>query len=180
MKTYGPGPISAITGEVTGLAQVNGDLYVRNPGWIIMDAEVSPVGDKLYFVNAHFNEGPVSFNGHGIGVATWSEPEKHSKRTPVRTRSWPGSTRMAALTTHPASALTGRSCSLRVYCLGSGVPSNLVAKRASTSGAFGTPACIAELKGFFVEAPSLSYDGKKMYYHRKDGELYSIYLVTRP
>ncbi len=173
------GAFSPITGEVTGLAQVNGDLYVRKPGWIIMDAEVSPVGDKLYFVNAHFNEGPVPSTAT-VSVATWSEPETAFKKDVGSDTIMARINKDGCLNYAPSISADGKELFFTRYCLGSTVPSILVAKRASTSEAFDTPACIAELKGFFVEAPSLTHDGKKMYYHRKDGDQHSIYLVTRP
>lgn len=31
----------------------------------------------------------------------------------------------------------------------------------------------------FVEAPTITNDGKTLYYHKKDGEKFAIYKVTR-
>jgi hypothetical protein len=63
--------------------------------------------------------------------------------------------------------------------LQAGAPSIFVATRASTTSAFGAPHAIQALTGF-VEAPSLSVDGKSLYYHAKVSGQFQIYRATRP
>lgn len=53
------------------------------------------------------------------------------------------------------------------------------AVRATTDAPFGPPKTIAAIEGT-VEAPSLSSDGRTLYYHAKTGDLYRLYAVTRP
>jgi len=50
--------------------------------------------------------------------------------------------------------------------------------RKNVTQPFDPPERIAAIKGF-VEAPTLSPDGRSLYYHRKDGERFVIYRVTR-
>ena len=58
-----------------------------------------------------------------------------------------------------------------------------LAKRNSISEPFGKPEIISaiaeENDGIFVEAPSITTDGKILYYHKKDGKKFSIYKVTK-
>lgn len=53
------------------------------------------------------------------------------------------------------------------------------ATRATADDAFGPSKTIAAIEGI-VEAPSLSSDGRTLYYHAKVGELHRLYAVTRP
>jgi hypothetical protein len=158
---------------------VNGDFYVRKPGWIVMDAEVSPVGDKLYFVNAHFEDGPAASSA-SIGVATWSETDTAFNRDAGSDTVMARINKEGCLNYAPSISADGKELFFTRFCFGSNLPTILVAKRATTSEAFDAPACIDVLKGYFVEAPSLTHDGKKMYYHRKDDGQHGIYLVSRP
>lgn len=54
----------------------------------------------------------------------------------------------------------------------------LRARRRTVNEPFGTPEVLAPVTGF-VEAPTLSSDGKTLYYHKKDGPQFALYKVTR-
>lgn len=54
----------------------------------------------------------------------------------------------------------------------------MVATRTSADAPFGTPAVLHALPGF-VEAPTLSLDGKEMFFHQKVGNRYVIERATR-
>jgi Tol biopolymer transport system component len=53
------------------------------------------------------------------------------------------------------------------------------AVRATADEPFGPPKTIAAIEGV-VEAPSLSSDGRTLYYHAKVDDLYRLFAVTRP
>lgn len=55
----------------------------------------------------------------------------------------------------------------------------LVAKRTSTSAAFGAPLPIDGIAGLLAEGPALSADGHSLYFHKKVGSAFGIYRVTR-
>jgi hypothetical protein len=167
------------SGTVTGLSAVNGDFYIETPGWLIMDCEVSPFGDKLYFVNAHFKGGSVP-RSSTIGVATWADPDTAFNMDAGSDSIMAKVNKDGCLNYAPAISADGKELFFTRFCFGSGRPSILVAKRNTTVEAFGAPSCIGALKGHFVEAPSLSHDGKRMYYHRRDDGVFAIYMVTRP
>jgi hypothetical protein len=160
-------------------AALDGNIYVEKPGWIVMDAEVNPTGDDLYFVNAYFTGGAVPRTAR-IGVATWSVADSKFFKKADSELIMATVNQDGCLDYAPSISADGKELYFTRFCFGSGKPSILVAKRGTTAEAFGAPACIDALKGYFVEAPSLSYDGKKMYYHRRDEGVFSIYMVTRP
>ena len=54
----------------------------------------------------------------------------------------------------------------------------MVATRASADAPFGTPAVLSSLTGF-IEAPTISLDGKEMYFHKKVGNRYAIFRANR-
>jgi hypothetical protein len=54
----------------------------------------------------------------------------------------------------------------------------LVANRASANEPFGEPLVLAALTGF-VEAPSVSLDGKELFFHKKVGRKFAIYRAER-
>ena len=54
----------------------------------------------------------------------------------------------------------------------------MVATRNSVTEPFGEPRALTALTGF-VEAPSISLDGKEMFFHKKVGEKFLIYRAER-
>ena len=54
----------------------------------------------------------------------------------------------------------------------------MVAQRNSVDEPFGEPRVLTALTGF-VEAPSVSLDGKEMFFHEKVGDRFVIYRVER-
>ncbi|MBN2158552.1 MAG: PD40 domain-containing protein [Spirochaetes bacterium] len=157
---------------------LDGDFYISDPGgWIIMDCEISPDGNHLYFVNAHFSGGSVPDRSN-IGIAEYSAPNTFNKAIGNETV-------MAAVNTNncleyaPCISDNGLELFFTRLDLCTAVSEILVAKRADASDPFGEPARIGAISGF-VEAPSLTADGKTLYYHMNDGGVYTIYKVSRP
>lgn len=91
---------------------VDGDFYIEKPGWLIMDAEVSPGGDDLYYVNAHFNGGSVPRSSR-IGVATWSVADSKFYKKTDTDLIMVEVNKDGCLDYAPSIALTARSFSLR-------------------------------------------------------------------
>ena len=52
-------------------------------------------------------------------------------------------------------------------------------RRASRDEPFGVPERVAAITGF-AEAPTLSADGRSLYYHRLEAKRYVIYRISRP
>ncbi len=165
-----------VAGTVSGLVNLDGDFYINEPGWIIMDGEISPDGQNYYFVNAHFSGSEVP-DRSDIGIAEFVSANNFNRIAD-------NDAVMAAVNTSrcleyaPSISADGMEIfftRLDLCALSSEI---LVSTRASTDAPFGEPARIGAITGF-VEAPSLSADGKTLYYHMNDGVLYSIYMVSR-
>jgi len=164
-------------GTVTGPYNLDGDFYINQTGWIIMDGEISPDGQTYYFVNAHFSGGAVP-DRSDIGIAEYDVSGAFNRIAD-------NDAIMAAVNTGrcleyaPSISEDGLELYFTRLDLCSVSSEILVSKRASDTDPFGEPARIAAIAGF-VEAPSLSGDGKTLYYHMNDGGTYAIYKVSRP
>jgi Tol biopolymer transport system component len=163
-------------GTGTAPQPLAGDFYIEKPGWLIMDGEVSPDGNDFYFVNAHFSGQPVP-DRSDIGVAHKSGASFFKDAN--------SATIMALVNTGqcleyaPSISNDGKELYFTRLDLCKVQSAILVAKRALTSDPFGAPERIGAITGF-VEAPSLTFDGKTLYYHKKVNGIYSIYKVSRP
>ena len=56
----------------------------------------------------------------------------------------------------------------------------LVARRSVATDPFGEPRVIGAIAPGIVEAPTLTPDGKTLYYHRLENGTYTIFKVSRP
>ncbi len=164
-----------LDGKVYDLDSQPGNFYIATTGWIIMDAEVSPDGATLYYVNAYFTGGSVPDKAD-IGIARLSggnfNMDQNSAEI-LKKINTAGSLEYA-----PSISSDGLELFFTRLdpCA---TPSQIfLAKRNSLSEPFRSPERIGVLKGF-VEAPSISYDKKTLYYHSRDATLYTIYKVSR-
>lgn len=164
-----------LNGAVLDLDVQPGNLYKRTPGWMVMDAEISPDGNTLYFTDAHFNGGNIP-DKSDIGMARMAYGDFN-----VSTGS---SETLKAINTDDrleyAPSISGDGLELFFTRLNrcTSLPEILMSKRSSLSEPFGKPERIASLSGF-VEAPSISYDRKTLYFHARDNGMYTIYKVSR-
>jgi Tol biopolymer transport system component len=163
-------------GSVTSLHRLDGDFYIESPGWIVMDGEVSPDGSKFYFVNAHFSGGSVP-DRSDIGIATGSSSAFFKDADSASIMANINTSR--CLEYAPSISDSGLELFFTRLQLCPIKAEILMARRSSTSDPFGAPERISAISGF-VEAPSLTFDGKTLYYHMKDNGVYTIYKVSRP
>jgi Tol biopolymer transport system component len=170
------GVFSGATGTVTGLQAQTGNFYIESQGWIVMDAEISPSGNDLYFVNAHFSGGSVP-DRSDIGVAHKSAGNFNIDANSAAIM---GTVNTAdCLEYAPSISNDGLELFFTRLNLCLVRSEILVAKRGTTTSNFGIPERIGVITGF-VEAPSLTIDGKTLYYHMNDNGTYTIYKVSRP
>ena len=159
-------------GAVSGVALVPG-ISLGRRGMLVFDAEISPGGEALFFADGEFAGGEVPKNAE-IAVAV---------------RDGPGFRR------HPASAVLMRNVNTAALEYAPAISADLLelfftraapgevaiyrSQRHSRDEPFGVPERVAAITGF-AEAPSLSADGRSLYYHRLDGNRYVIYRIFRP
>jgi Tol biopolymer transport system component len=163
-------------GSVSNLHAQTGNFYIESPGWIIMDAEVSPDGSALYFVNAHFSTGTVpDLSDIGVAIRSGDDFNSAANSSEIMQNINTGD----CLEYAPAISNNGLELFFTRLDPRSGSSGIYVAKRDATSVPFKAPEIIGALSGF-VEAPSITNDGKTLYYHYIDDGTFAIYKISRP
>ena len=158
-------------GAITGIDLVPG-VSTATPGIVNFDAEVSPDGNTLYFVESQFGpNGPLTAD---ILIA---------ERTGVGfTRLSNGATIMQQINTGAleyAPAISGSGLEIFFTRLEGNTAAIYTATRTIPSAPFGTPQKLEVITGF-VEGPTLSPDEKSLYYHKNENGQFVLYRVTRP
>jgi len=159
-------------GTVTGVDLAPG-VSTATPGIVNFDAEISPDGNTLYFVESQFgSSGPQNAN---ILIATWNGS------TFVRDSNSATITKQVNTSKNLdyAPAISSSGLELFFTRLEGSSPALYGATRTDTSSPFGAPRKITAATGF-VEGPTLSPDEDSLYYHKREGSLFVIYRVTRP
>jgi hypothetical protein len=175
---------SLYTGEFDGsrvnnVRPVPGDIGPKMPGEVNMDACISPDGQTLYISRAVIFPGAAAPSKSDLMVARAKDGAFHIDPDGAHIM---GSVNTGALQYAPAisadghelfftrasQAAAGSSPSVRI----------MVATRASAEAAFGEPRVLRALTGF-VEAPTISLDGKEMFYHKRVGDKFAMYRAER-
>jgi len=165
-------------GKVRNPQPLTGDIYVRDRMWFSLDTDVSTDGDTIYFSQGHF-EGTPPPSEFNIVVARRVQGNEYKviegMLDNVNTRD--GLEYAPCISTDDKelyfTKLTWDNDNRKATFEGI-----FVAKRDSVDEPFGVPRKISAITGT-VEAPSISKDGKTLYYHKLDGKRYKIYKVTR-
>jgi len=136
-------------------------VSLRRPGMLIFDAEIAPAGDVLFLVDGEFAGGP---NPKSADIA-------------IAVREGAGFRRLPALEYAPSISVD----LLELFFTRAGnslVPVIYRSGRKTLAEPFGAPERVAAISGS-VEAPSLSGDGRSLYYHKLEGKRFVIYRVAR-
>jgi hypothetical protein len=143
---------------------------------VMFDAEISPGGEVLFVVDGEFTGGP---NPKSADIAVVVRDGNGFRRHPASAQ-FMRNVNTAALEYAPAiSADLLELFFTRAGSLGgSAAPAIYRAARASRDEPFGVPERVAAAGGF-VEGPSLSGDGRSLYYHRLEDNRFVIYRVAR-
>jgi Tol biopolymer transport system component len=159
-------------GTLSGVELVAG-VSLERAGALVFDAEISPLGDVLFFADGEFAGGPVPKSAD-IAIAV---------REGAGFRRHPASAEfMRNVNTAALEYAPSISADLRELFFTRARPGEVAiyrSQRRSRDEPFDVPERVAAIAGF-AEAPSLSGDGRSLYYHRLDGKRYVIYRVTRP
>ena len=163
------------SGAVTSVKPVVG-ISRRHIGYLDSDAEINAAGDRLYYTESLFTGDAVP-QSSVLKVAARSgndlTPLANSDRLLANVNT-------ATLVYAPSTSSDG----LELYftrldrARQGPEPHIYVAVRSKTSDPFGPPVRITAAAGF-VEAPSLSGDGKYLYYHVKTGARHVLAVLTR-
>src|SRR5215470_4891465 len=158
-------------GAMTDVKIVEG-VSANAPGRVNFDVEVSANGRTLYFVDGVFSGRPTPDKAD-IAIAV-SDGEGFRRSS--------GSAEL--LKNVNTDALEYAACispdELELFFTRAGKngPAIYRSTRKNLTQPFDSPARVAAISGF-VEAPTLSPDGRSLYYHLRDGARFVIYRVTR-
>ena len=144
--------------------------------WLVnFDVEISPDGNDLYFVDSRFapGKGPQTADlviSHRKGNSFVRDPKSseimHNINTPAL--------QYAACISANGLELFFTRYDLQI----APAPCIYRAARKNKHSPFDLPQRVNGIVGF-VEGPTLSPDEKTLYYHKKDGERFVLYKVTR-
>jgi hypothetical protein len=169
-------------GGVDGLRLVDGDVAPGKPGWLNMDAEISADGATLYYC-----------------VNEWNTRANLPKTSDLRVARRSGS--QFVTTSNSADIFRAVNSGDLEYAPALSADERelfftrarfdfdgdrlvlartviMVATRESAAEPFGPPVRIASITGF-VEGPTISPDGRLLYYHKRDGDRFHLYMVER-
>jgi len=169
-------------GIVTGLHEINGTINITTPYWINMGVEVSKNGNTLFTSNAKFNIGENFPHKGNIRFAVKNGNEFNIPNNEADI--------LVNINTDAAIEYAGELSANELELFYSQVTlSNpplfklYYAKREQVDKKFGKPIRITEPfienLNAFVEAPSLSNDGKRLYYHKLENDVFSIFMLSR-
>jgi Tol biopolymer transport system component len=160
-------------GTVTGVDLAPG-VSIATPLIVNFDAEISPDGQTLYFVESRFSASGQPQTAD-ILIATWNGS--------TFVRDGNSANIMKEVNTSKnleyAPAISSSGVELFFTRLEGSSTSIYVATRTDASSPFGAPRKITAATGF-VEGHTLSPDEKSLYYHKREVSLFVIYRVTRP
>jgi hypothetical protein len=161
-------------GKVSGVRLVDG-LSRRQPPLANFDVAISADDQTIYFVDSVF--APIG------GIPLTADLVVASRRGGGFERRRDSSTILATVNMPVAlqyAAYISRDGRELFFTrvIPSQDPAIFVATRPETSSAFGVPAKLDALTGF-VEGPTLSPDGRGLYYHKKVGNSWRIFRASR-
>ncbi len=169
-------------GTVSDVHRVEGSINIALPYWINMGAAISHDGNFLFVSNAKFtSDGKFDFKGNihlgiksGTGFNLMNDEDKILAN--INTSE--------AAQYAPELSANGLELFYSQVTVSSPPSFSLCyAKRENVTAPFGKPIFITEPfkdnPNATVEAPTLSFDGKRLYYHKKEGNTFSIFMLER-
>lgn len=159
-----------VNGTLSDVALIDG-LATEVPGEVNFDADISADGKTLYLVDGRFEAGsPVPVAADIVVVSRTASG--FVRGDPALT----ASVNTDALEYAPTTSAD--ELELFFTRLEGELMSIHVARRASAGEAFGPPEKIEAIEGL-VEGPTISPDGRSLYFHKHDGTRFVLYRVTR-
>lgn len=172
--------VKFLTSSYTNFGRLHGDFYIPAPGWLIMDAAVNFQGDKLIYCNAWFNG---CANGlpckAAMGIAQKINDSTFNKVANTSALMANVNDTTNYIVYAPELTKDGLELYYTRLLKNSTQTEIMVATRSNTNTAFSPPTLLIGAPAIAPEGPTLSKDKTKMYYHRKNGNLYEIYMRYR-
>lgn len=169
-------------GALKNLKKVPGTINVEKKMWINMGVEITSDGNMMYTSNAKFKvgsdfplEGDIRYalkEGEKFNIPQKEQEILKNINTNYAIE-YAGEASNDGLELFYSQAILSRPPQFKLYH----------AKRSNSDEPFGKPKFIAEPfskdKNAFVEAPTLSADEKRLYYHKLSNGKFSIFMLSR-
>jgi hypothetical protein len=169
-------------GSISGLHLVDGDVAPGRPGWLNMDAEISADGRTLYYCVNEWNTRVNLPKTSDLRVArlTAAGFETAADSADIFRTVNSGDLEYAPALSADERELffTRARFDFEGDRLVLAQTAIMMASRKSAAEPFGPPVRIAAITGF-VEGPTISPDGRLLYYHRRDSGIFHLYMVER-
>ncbi|HEU4716433.1 MAG TPA: T9SS type A sorting domain-containing protein [Bacteroidia bacterium] len=164
--------------DVVNTGRVHGNFYIYTPGWIVMDAAISTDGSLLWYCNAYFNNCSNMPCKAQLGVAA-----KLNDSTFAKLANSDGLLMNVNDTNYDVYAPNISSDGLELYFtrILKNNPTQTticVSVRNTLNDTFGLPVVVYG-SPLLPEAATLTTDMSRMYYHKKPGSQYQIFLRYR-
>ena len=163
-------------GTATNVQLING-LSKLQAGWVNFDVEVSADGKLLYFVDAQFDQTGNPFTADlVVAQKNGSGFQRLSNSSAILKNVNTNSLEYAACIS--ADELELYFTRLQVPLTATSSPEIFVSTRQNINEAFNSPSKIQSITGF-AEGPTISPDQKTLYYHKKEGNKFILYMVRK-
>jgi Tol biopolymer transport system component len=160
-------------GTLSGIELVPG-ISPLTTEMVNFDAEISPDGNTLYFVDSQFS---------AAGTPLTADIVIAERNGPGFSRASNSAAILQQINTgnmlEYAPAISASGLELFFTRLEGNDAAIYTATRGEPSSPFGPPKKIQAITGV-VEGPTLAPDEKSLYYHKRENNLFVIYRVTRP
>lgn len=165
--------------DVTDIGRLHGTFYIYSLGWLVMDASINYDGTLFYYCNAFFNTDYSSCSGlpceAKLGVAQ-KENDSTFNKLSNSDLLFQNINDVDYLVYAPAISKDGLQIYFTRILISSPVQSEIcVAVRNSSTDPFSIPSVIYA-SNLAPEAPTLTTDQTKMYYHKKVSGQYRLFL----
>lgn len=165
------------SGTVSGAARVLGDFYIDEGLWIIMDAEIYPDGGGLLYTNTRLNEVGIPQESR-LGLAA-----KNPDGSFTTLASSDNALDAVSYADHLvyAPSVTEGAAELYFTRVRKGTEDTQICVSLLQDDGTFSLAKKLEIAGDMVEAPSITPDGSRLYYHKRlpaDGR-YHIFTMIR-
>jgi hypothetical protein len=145
-------------------------------GWVNFDVEVNATGEAMYFVDGRFDLAGGPYEADiGLAIKNGNVFQRQSNADLLKNINTVDLEYAACISTDNLELYFTR---IKAPISASSETEIFLATRKSTSEPFGTPLKIRAITGF-SEAPTISPDGRILYYHLKDNGKFALYLVRR-
>jgi len=170
--------------DIINIGRLRGTFYIYTIGWLMMDAAIDYSGEFLYYTNAYF--GPTYSGCAGVpckgklGVA-----QRQNDSTFNKLNNSDGIMQNVNDTNYVVYAPCISKNGLELYytrflknniSIGTQI---CVSVRTNLTDIFSLPAIFHPFSNLTPEATTLTSDQSKIYYHKKSGGLYKLFLRYR-